>query len=158
MPSSSYLKSIGIVLIALLVMTVLVQHSKNEVLRVKLNTAEQLVISSQSTIDNMQEQNEKMAQQYVKQQKEYENAQSKISDLERDLLSGSKRLRINATCHSSMSSKSSTASVDDERTAKPTRDAEQNYIRLRQQITLITAQTKGLQSYIESLPKECVAR
>lgn len=158
MPSSSYLKSIGIVLIALLVMTVLVQHSKNEVLRVKLNTAEQLVISSQSTIDNMQEQNEKMAQQYVKQQKEYENAQSKISDLERDLLSGSKRLRINATCHSSMPSKSSTASVDDERTAKPTRDAEQNYIRLRQQITLITAQTKGLQSYIESLPKECVAR
>lgn len=154
----SYLKHIGIVLVALLCMTVFIQHTKNGELKTKLASAEQTVQSTQATLSSMQEQNEKIAQQYVKQQKEYENAQSKISDLERDLLSGSKRLRVNATCHRSMPSKSSTSSVDDERTAKPTRDAERNYIRLRQQITTITAQVNGLRSYIEALPSECVAK
>lgn len=158
MPSSSYLKSIGIVLVALLVMTVFIQHSKNEALKVKLSTAEQLVVSSQTTIDDMQQQNEKMAQQYVKQQKEYEDAQAKVSELERDLADNSKRLHINATCHSPMPSKSSTARVDDERTAKLTKDAERNYIHLRQQIITITAQVNGLRSYIEALPSECVAK
>ncbi|MFV0576035.1 MAG: lysis protein [Vibrio sp.] len=166
MLSNSYIRSIAIVLVALLCMTVFVQHSRNGLLKEKLNRsndslnlAQSSMQDMQKTINEMQAQNKKMADLYVKQQKEYESAQAKIIDLERDLADGTKRLRINATCDSEpMSAKSSPTGVDDGRTAKLTRDAERNYIRLRKQIVSVTSQVNGLRSYINSLPIECVAR
>lgn len=158
MLTNSYLKSIAIVLVALLCMTVFVQHVQNINLKEKLNTAIEVAESAQHTVSSMQEQNQKMAKQYVKQQMEYENAQAKVSQLERDLADSSKRLHFNATCDQPVPAKSSSSSVDDERTARLTKDAERNYIRLRQQIITVTAQANGLRSYIDSLPSECIAR
>ena len=158
MVSSGYLKSVAIVLVALLCMTVFVQHTQNTMLKEKLNTAIDVAESAQHTVISMQDQNEKLAKQYVKQQKEYENAQAKVSELERDFADNSKRLYVNATCSKPVPTKSSTASVDDERAPELNRDAERSYLRLRQQITTITAQVNGLRSYIEALPSECVAK
>lgn len=158
MVSSGYLKSVAIVLVAILCMTVFVQHTQNTMLKEKLNAAIDAAETAQHTVTKMQEQNEKMSQQYIKQQKEYENAQAKVSELERDLADNSKRLYINATCREPVPTESSTASVDDERAPELNRDAERSYIRLRQQITTITAQVNGLRSYIEALPSECVAK
>ncbi|MGV3000771.1 lysis system i-spanin subunit Rz [Vibrio sp. E150_018] len=158
MLSNTYIKSVSIVLVSLLVMTVFIQHVKNGELKTKLNAAVELAELAQSTVSKMQEQNAKVAKLYIKQQEDYENAQAKVSQLERDLADSSKRLHVNATCREPMSTKPSTSSVDDERTPKLTRDAERNYIRLRQQITTITAQVNGLRSYIEALPSECVAK
>ncbi|WP_153448743.1 lysis system i-spanin subunit Rz [Vibrio algicola] len=158
MLTNGYLKSIAIVLVALLCMTVFVQHVQNTNLKEKLNTAIEVAESVQHTVSSMQEQNQKMAKQYVKQQMEYENAQAKVSQLERDLADSSKRLHVNATCRKPVPAKSSSSSVDDERAPELTRDAEQSYLRLRQQITTITAQVNGLRSYIEALPSECVAK
>lgn len=158
MLNNGYLKNIVIVLVAILCMTVFIQHSQNTVLKEKLNTAIEVAESAQHTVSSMQEQNQKMAKQYLEQQMEYENAQAKVSELERDLADSSKRLHVNATCRKPVPAKSSTAGMDDERTPELTRDAERAYIRLRQQITTITAQVNGLRSYIEALPSECVAK
>ncbi|WP_105901420.1 lysis system i-spanin subunit Rz [Vibrio gangliei] len=158
MLSNGYIKSVGIILVAILILTVFIQHEKNEQLRSKLDDALVAVTAAQGNVAKMQEQNEKMAKQYVKQQKEYEDAQAEVSQLKRDLADNSKRLRIKATCDQPVSAKSSASSLDDERTAELTRDSERTYIRLRNQITTITAQINGLRSYIEALPRECVAK
>ncbi|MFS1583661.1 MAG: lysis protein [Candidatus Arsenophonus phytopathogenicus] len=74
------------------------------------------------------------------------DAKQTIEALRLDVARGFKRLRVNATCPK----ESGAAGVDDGSTARLTADAEQAYYTLREQIATVTAQTLGLQGYVNT--------
>lgn len=143
----------GVLLVALL----MVQHSQLQSLQLKLDESKRLAESRSTTIQTMKQKNAEVALISEVKTKELNDAKAKIELLERDIAAGNKRLFINASCPA-VSSKSSTASVDDERPAKLTANAERAYFRLRNQLELVTRQLTGLQEYVKALPAECVAQ
>lgn len=158
MPSGVYLKSVGIVLVVLLCMTVFVQHQQTEALREKLHASTELAETQAATITDMQQQNEKMAKLAVNYAKDYEDAQSESANLQLDIANDVKRVRVSANCKQPVSAKSGTESSDNAATARLTKDAERNYLHLRRQIEESRIQIVALQGYIKALPAQCVAK
>lgn len=76
------------------------------------------------------------------------NAKNEIDDLRLRIAAGDERLRIAATCPAPALSQSSTSSMDDATTPRLTKDAEQDYLLLRQQIIHSRKMIEGLQDYI----------
>ncbi|MFS1582533.1 MAG: lysis protein, partial [Candidatus Arsenophonus phytopathogenicus] len=77
------------------------------------------------------------------------DAKQTIEALRLDVVRGFKRLRVNATCPK-VSGTASPAGVDDGTAPRLTADAEQAYYTLREQIATVTAQTLGLQGYVNT--------
>jgi prophage endopeptidase len=150
-------KLIGVVLVAFLVAMFFIQKSQINQLQQELVTAKALAEAQQRTVTQMQQQNAKVALISETKTKELNNAKAQIEHLERDVAAGNKRLLVNARCPT-VSTKPSTASVDDERTAQLTANAERAYFRLRNQHELVIKQLTGLQEYVRALPAECVAQ
>ncbi|MFS1583609.1 MAG: lysis protein [Candidatus Arsenophonus phytopathogenicus] len=90
-----------------------------------------------------------LAEMDKKHYQELTHARQTIEALRLAVARGFKRLRVNATCPKE-SGASSSASVDDGSTARLTADAEQAYYTLREQIATVTAQTLGLQGYVNT--------
>lgn len=145
----------GIVAIIVLLSVVYIQNVKNSSLVDKLEEAEQKAEGFQKSIELAQSQNRKLAIEAERLQGEYEEAQNEISQLDVDLRNESKRLRISAVCP--VPSKSSTRSVDDERYAELTEDAQRAYINHAREIGKANAIINGLRSYIRAMPSACVA-
>lgn len=150
-------KLIGVVLVAFLVAMFFIQKSQINQLQQELVTAKALAEAQQRTVTQMQQQNAKVALISETKTKELNDAKAQIEQLERDVAAGNKRLLVNASCPA-VSAEPSTASVDDERTAQLTANAERNYFRLRNQHELVIKQLTGLQEYVRALPAECVAQ
>lgn len=150
-------KLIGVVLVAFLVAMFFIQKSQINQLQQKLVTAKALAEAQQRTVTQMQQQNAKIALISETKTKELNNAKAQIEQLERDVAAGNKRLLVNARCPT-VPAKPSTASVDDERAARLTANAERAYFRLRNQHELVIKQLTGLQEYVRALPAECVAQ
>ncbi|MDW6016761.1 lysis protein [Vibrio plantisponsor] len=150
-------KLIGVVLVAFLVAMFFIQKSRISSLELKLDESKKLAESLASTIETMKLNNAEVALIDKTKTKELEDAKARIEQLERDVAAGNKRLLVNARCPA-VSTKPSTASVDDERTAQLTANAERAYFRLRNQHELVIKQLTGLQEYVRTLPVECVAQ
>lgn len=150
-------KLAGVVLVAFLVAMFFIQKSQISQLQQELVTAKALAEAQQRTVTQMQQQNTKVALISETITKELEDAKAQIEQLERDVAAGNKRLLVNASCPT-VPAKPSTASVDDERTAQLTANAERAYFRLRNQHELVIKQLTGLQEYVRALPAECVAQ
>jgi len=150
-------KLIGVVLVAFLVVMFFIQKAKINQLQQELATAKALAESQQRTVIQMQQQNAKVALVSETKTKELKDAKAQIEQLERDVAAGNKRLLVNARCPT-VPTKPSTASVDDERTAQLTANAERAYFRLRNQHELVIKQLTGLQEYVRALSAECVAQ
>ena len=133
-------------------------YAKYNAEKEKLNTAIDVAESAQHTVISMQDQMRSWLSSMLSSKRSMRMHRLKSLSLSVILLIILKRLYVNATCSKPVPTKSSTASVDDERAPELNRDAERSYLRLRQQITTITAQVNGLRSYIEALPSECVAK
>lgn len=77
---------------------------------------------------------------------ELADAKRTIEDLQRDVATGKRRLQLNATCSNNSTS---TGSLGDASTARPTDSAERDYFTLRQRIETVTGQVNYLQDYIK---------
>ncbi|PNH87397.1 lysis system i-spanin subunit Rz [Vibrio diazotrophicus] len=150
-------KLIGVVLVAFLVVMFFIQKSRISSLELKLDESKKLAESHASTIETMKLNNAEVALIDKTKTKELKDAKAQIEQLERDVATGNKRLLVSARC-TTVPTKPSTASVDDERTAQLTANAERAYFRLRNQHELVIKQLTGLQEYVRALPAECVAQ
>ena len=81
---------------------------------------------------------------------ELEDAKSKIADLQRDVATGARKLRVSASCQSSKPS-----GVDDAASPRLTDTAQRDYFTLRERIEIANKQIAGLQDYINQV---CLAK
>lgn len=81
---------------------------------------------------------------------ELEDAKSKIADLQRDVATGARKLRVSASCQSAKSS-----GVDDAASPRLTDSAQRDYFTLRERIEIANRQIAGLQDYINQV---CLAK
>ncbi|HFD3847265.1 lysis protein [Serratia marcescens] len=81
---------------------------------------------------------------------ELEDAKSKIADLQRDVATGARKLRVSASCQSSKPS-----GMDDAASPRLTDAAQRDYFTLRERIEIANKQIAGLQDYINQV---CLAK
>ncbi|MHD0451555.1 lysis protein [Serratia nevei] len=81
---------------------------------------------------------------------ELEYAKSKIADLQRDVATGARKLRVSASCQSAKSS-----GMDDAASPRLTDTAQRDYFTLRERIEIANKQISGLQDYINQV---CLAK
>ncbi|CAI1022757.1 lysis protein [Serratia ficaria] len=81
---------------------------------------------------------------------ELEDAKSKIADLQRDVATGARKLRVYASCQPSKPS-----GVDDAGSPRLTDSAQRDYFTLRERIETARSQIAGLQDYIRNV---CLAK
>ena len=112
----------------------------------RADDAEEVAKQRQDTINDMQVRQRDVAALDAKYTGELNNAQAIISQLQRDVTDGRKRLQLNATCKKQ--SATGTPSVGDATTARLNDTAERDYFTLRERISTITGQLGYLQQYI----------
>lgn len=81
---------------------------------------------------------------------EMSDAKNQIDSLRDQLVAGTKRVRVRATCPAVPAAASPT-SVDDAGNPEITAAARQDYLRLREQIVTTEAQLQGLQGYVRQV-------
>lgn len=112
----------------------------------KYAAADNLAAERQQTIDDMQVRQRDVAALDAKYTKELANAQATIDQLQRDVVSGKRRLQLNATC--TKQSSSGATGLDDAATARLTDAAQRDYFTLRERIETSGKMIAGLQQYI----------
>lgn len=117
----------------------------------KASEALRAVRQQQQTIISMQQQQHDVAAIDAKYTRELNDAKQTITDLQRDVASGAKRMRVNAKCP--VSSSTATPGVDDDASARPADSAERDYFTLRERIATAEKQIAGLQEYIRAIQK-----
>lgn len=101
------------------------------------------------TIKDMQTRQRDVAALDAKYTKELSDAKKTINDLRRDVDSGAKRLRIDATCPGVPKATSATG-VDDAGSPELTPDARRNYFDHRDGIATVNKMIYGMQEYIDT--------
>ncbi|ELY4847895.1 lysis protein [Cronobacter sakazakii] len=101
---------------------------------------------AKDTIADMQTRQRDVAALDAKYTQELADAQSTITQLERDVATGKRRLQLNATCTANGST--GTTRVDDGASPRLTDAAERDYFTLRERIETVTRQLSGLQAYV----------
>ncbi|QNQ59771.1 lysis protein [Pantoea sp. MT58] len=110
------------------------------------DTASSSLKVANDTINDMQTRQRDVAALDEKYTKELANAKATIDQLHDDVVTGKRRLQLNATC--AKQSASGTASVDDAASARLTDTAQRDYFTLRERIEIAGKQIAGLQQYI----------
>ncbi|SFN79249.1 prophage endopeptidase [Izhakiella capsodis] len=130
----------------------LFDHYRNSyrVEKQRADTAQNLAVQRQETINDMQRRQHSVAAIDAKYTKELADAKNTIADLQRDVASGAKRLRVNATCER-VSDATRASGLADASTPRLTPDAERAYWRLREQLVTAEKQINGLQDYIRAI-------
>lgn len=82
--------------------------------------------------------------------RELEDAKSKIADLQRDVATGARKLRVSASCQPAKPS-----GMDDAASPRLTDSAQRDYFTLRERIEIANKQIAGLQDYINQI---CLAK
>jgi prophage endopeptidase len=141
-PIFYYAKIAVVLALAVMIWRNSVLSEKNEELNTKNYELSALLLDVQQSQNLIKEID-------AKRTKELEDAKIKIADLERDVIDGTKRLQLAATC--SKTTTSTTTSVDDAAAARLTDAAQRNYFILRDRIETAGAQIKGLQDYIRDI-------
>jgi len=117
--------------------------------KLKRDVAEISLLAKQqnSTIEAMTAQRELAAQLDKKYAQELTDAKIENDKLRADIESGTKRLRVNATCKP-VSSTAKSSSMDDAASPRLDDAAQRDYLNLRERIGTATKQIAGLQEYI----------
>ncbi|ASN68759.1 hypothetical protein 7F4_11 [uncultured Caudovirales phage] len=110
------------------------------------DTASSSLKVANDTINDMQTRQRDVAALDEKYTKELANAKATIDQLHDDVVTGKRRLQLNATC--AKQSASGTASMDDAASARLTDTAQRDYFTLRERIEIAGKQIAGLQQYI----------
>ncbi|KGA31131.1 lysis protein [Pectobacterium odoriferum] len=98
---------------------------------------------AKDTITDMQTRQRDVAALDAKYTKELADAKSTINQLERDVDSGRKRLRISASCQATAA-----PSLANAGTCELNPDSRRTYFRLREQLITTENQVRGLQEYV----------
>lgn len=117
----------------------------------KAEAATQLASSRQQTITSMQQQQHDVAAIDAKYTRELNDAKQTITDLQRDVASGAKRLRVNAKCP--VPGSTAAPGLANDASAGLTDSANRDYFTLRERIATAEKQIAGLQEYIRSIQK-----
>jgi prophage endopeptidase len=135
----------------LFVMLIGITYYQGQVAKLKHDVAEisQVAKEHQATIDLMTARNKLAAELDIKYAKELADAKSENDRLLADVESGTKRLRINATCKAANTS--TTSSMDDAASPRLNESAQRDYLNLRERIVTATKQIAGLQDYITNI-------
>lgn len=106
--------------------------------------------SRQAEIEQLSHQIQTIAALDLQHTRELENDKKRITQLERDVADGRRRLQINATCPA-VPTASPAARMDDATRARLTDAAQRNYFILRRRIEIAEEQINGLQDYVRQL-------
>lgn len=142
----------GLTVAVIMLMAALAAHYRSHYL-LALNeqrATAQLAASRLITITHMQRQQLTVAAIDAKYTRELADAKNTIADLQRDVASGTKRLRVNATC-GRVPGTARAPGLADASTPRLTPDAERAYWRLREQLFTAEKQINGLQDYIRAI-------
>ena len=123
-------------------------HDKYQAEKKRADNAEYALTAANATIADMAQRQADVAAIDAKYTRELNDAKKTISGLRRDVDSGTKRLRIAATCN--VRKAASTASVDDATRPRLNDTAQRDYFTLRERIETSTAMINGLQEYIRT--------
>ena len=104
----------------------------------------------QKTIIDMQAKQRIVADIDAKYTRELTDAKATIDQLERRVIAGNQRLRVNASCKS-VSNITTASSLDDASRAGLTDTAQRDYFTLRKRIETARSQIAGLQDYIRNV-------
>ncbi|MFS1583493.1 MAG: lysis protein [Candidatus Arsenophonus phytopathogenicus] len=121
-------------------------RAESSLWQMKAEHARQQAEKTEHHIQTQRIQLDQLAEMDKKHYQELTHARQTIEALRLDVARGFKRLRVNATCPK----ESGAAGVDDGTAPRLTADAEQAYYTLREQIATVTAQTLGLQGYVNT--------
>lgn len=125
-------------------------HDKAVGWRKDYRAAYQVTQQQATTINDMQERQQKLAELDRKHTRELTDAKNQIDDLQRDVAAGRMQLQLHARCPAAVPAGKATGSarVDDAAGARLTPSAERNYYALRKRIETARQQIAGLQDYI----------
>ncbi|TBM13387.1 lysis protein [Hafnia paralvei] len=124
--------------------------SQMQSLSSELKEITQVANQQKADLENIQRQRVQAAELDIKVTQELANAKSEIERLRADLSNGTKRLRIAASCPK-LRETSSASGEPDATSPRLTSDAQQNYLRLREQLVTSEKQILGLQEYIRKV-------
>ena len=110
----------------------------------------QLAETRQKTIVDMQARQRVVADIDAKYTRELTDAKATIDQLERSVIAGNQRLRVNASCKS-VSSRTAASGLDDASRAGLNDAAQRDYFTLRKRIEIARSQIAGLQDYIRTV-------
>lgn len=110
----------------------------------------QLAEKRQKAIVDMQAKQRAVAVIDTKYSRELTDAKATIDRLERNVIAGNQRLRVNASCKS-VSSRTTASGLDDASRAGLTDAAQRDYFTLRKRIEIARSQIAGLQDYIRDV-------
>lgn len=110
----------------------------------------QLAETRQKTIVDMQAKQRVVADIDAKYTRELTDAKATIDQLERSVIAGNQRLRVNASCKS-VSGLTTASGLDDGTRAGLTDAAQRDYFTLRKRIEIARSQIAGLQDYIRNV-------
>ncbi|MBV4366273.1 lysis protein [Erwinia phyllosphaerae] len=114
--------------------------------RAQYAAAAEQAAERQATIDDMQQRRQAVAALDAKLTGELTNAQATITQLQRDISAGRRRLQLAVTCPQQPAA--SAASLANATSARLTDAAERDYFTLRYRIEVAGKQIAGLQQYI----------
>lgn len=124
--------------------------SQMQSLSSELKEITQVANQQKADLENIQRQRVQAAELDIKVTQELANAKSEIERLRTDLGNGNKRLRIAASCPK-LPEATATTGEPDAASPRLTSDAQQNYLRLREQLVTSEKQILGLQEYIRKV-------
>ena len=124
-------------------------HTKYQDEKQRADKAERSLTLAKQTINDMQTRQRDVAALDAKYTGELANAKATIEQLQHDVATGTKRLRLAATCPG-VSSTTSTTSVDDATSPRLTDAAQRDYFTLRERIETSEKQLTGLQEYLKA--------
>lgn len=110
----------------------------------------QLAETRQKTIVDMQAKQRVVADIDAKYTRELTDAKATIDQLERSVIAGNQRLRVNASCKP-VSNLTTASGLDDGTRAGLTDTAQRDYFTLRKRIETARSQIAGLQDYIRNV-------
>lgn len=118
--------------------------SQMQSLNTQLKEITQVANQQKADLENIQRQRVQAAELDIKVTQELANAKSEIERLRTDLGNGTKRLHIAASCPK-LPEATATTGEPDAASPRLTSDAQQNYLRLREQLVTSEKQILGLQ-------------
>lgn len=114
----------------------------------RADAAESLAKQRQETIDDMTVRQRDVAALDAKYTGELHDAKETIDQLERDVVTGKRRLQLNAKC--TTNGATSASSLGDASGPRLTDTAQRDYFTLRERIVTVTKQVGYLQEYINT--------
>ncbi|WP_334473478.1 lysis protein [Arsenophonus sp. PmNCSU2021_1] len=137
-----------VVMIVALVLSLVFLNSRYKTVKQNYQTLKQKYHEQIEALELEQQKIEALRQLDIKHTEELNNAKAEIDKLNDAVRAGTKRLRVNAVCHTS---KTVTAqSRHDEATPQLGEAARQDYFHLREMIVENEKQTEYLQQYIKT--------